>query len=39
MGQVRVIEPRSGWNVVDWKELLAYPDLFFFLVWLDIKVL
>ena len=31
------IRPSSGWRVVDWKELLAYRDLFRFLVWRGIK--
>ena len=34
-----VIEPDVGWRLVDWRELLQYRDLFFFLVWRDIKVL
>jgi lipopolysaccharide transport system permease protein len=34
-----IIEPRSGFRLVDWKELLEYKDLFYFLVWKDIKVL
>jgi lipopolysaccharide transport system permease protein len=34
-----VIEPRSGWRMLDFKELKEYRDLFFFLVWRDIKVL
>ncbi len=33
------IEPTSGWRLIDWKELVAYKDLFFFLVWRDVKVL
>lgn len=33
-----VIEPRSGWRLIDWKELRDYSDLFFFLVWRGIKV-
>lgn len=33
-----IIEPRSGWRLVDWKELVDYRDLFAFLVWRDIKV-
>lgn len=37
--QVRVIEPPKGWNLIDFKELGAYRDLFRFLVWRDIKVL
>jgi lipopolysaccharide transport system permease protein len=36
---VQTIEPTSGWRLVDWKELVRYRDLFFFLVWRDIKVL
>ena len=34
-----VIEPKQGWQFVDWKEVRAYKDLFFFLVLRDIKVL
>lgn len=37
--QVTVIRPRSGWQAVDFKELIDYRDLFVFLVWRDIKVL
>ncbi len=36
---VSVIEPVSGWRLLDWKELAEYRDLFFFLVFRDIKVL
>lgn len=36
---VSVIEPKSGWQVINFKELADYKDLFFFLVWRDIKVL
>ena len=36
---VTVIEPAIGWKFPDFKELLAYRDLFYFLVWRDIKVL
>jgi lipopolysaccharide transport system permease protein len=32
-----VIEPVSGWRLVDGRELWQYRDLFFFLVWRDIK--
>ena len=35
---ITIIEPRSGWRVVDWRELVAYRDLFFFLVWRSVKV-
>ena len=34
-----IIEPKSGWQIIDWKELRQYKDLFFFLVLRDIKVL
>ena len=34
-----LIEPASGWQLIDWKELREYRDLFYFLVWRDIKVL
>ena len=34
-----VIEPKSGWQLINLKELREYKDLFFFLVWRDIKVL
>ena len=34
-----VIEPDVGWRIIDLKELWRYRDLFFFLVWRDIKVL
>lgn len=36
---VTIIKPRSGWSIVDLKELIEYRDLFFFLVWRDVKVL
>ncbi len=34
-----VIQPVSGWRIEDFRELTEYRDLFFFLVWRDIKVL
>jgi lipopolysaccharide transport system permease protein len=34
-----IIEPRSGWQFINFKELVEYRDLFFFLVWRDIKIL
>jgi len=37
--KVTVIEPLSPWNVINFKELKEYQDLFLFLVWRDIKVL
>ncbi len=36
---VTVIKPRTGWQIIDFKELKEYRDLFFFLVWRDIKIL
>ena len=33
-----VIEPKSGWRLIDFRELWEYRDLFYFLVWRDIKV-
>ena len=36
---VTVIKPKSGWQVIDIKELIEYRDLFYFLVWRNIKVL
>jgi lipopolysaccharide transport system permease protein len=35
---VTVIEPRTGWRLVDFKELRDYRDLFLFLTWRHIKV-
>ena len=34
-----IIEPRSGWQFLDWKELKQYKDLLYFLVSRDVKVL
>jgi len=39
MPPVIEIKPKSGWQLIDFSELLAYRDLFFFLVWRDIKVI
>lgn len=36
---VTIIEPASGWQILNFKELLQYKDLFVFLVWRNIKVL
>ena len=36
---VAVIKPRAGWQIIDFRELKEYRDLFFFLVWRDIKIL
>lgn len=37
--QVTVIKPQSGWQVINFRELSEYKDLFLFLVWRDIKIL
>ena len=34
---IRIIRPRSGWQPLDLKELWEYRDLFYFLVWRDVK--
>ena len=34
-----VIEPPKGWQIIDFKELKEYRDLFYFLVWRNIKVM
>ena len=34
--QTLVIKPKSGWQLVDWKELIEYRDLFYFLVKRDV---
>ena len=34
-----VIESDEGWQLIDWKELWAYKDLLYFLVWRNIRVL
>ena len=36
---VSIIKPKSGWQIIDFWELWQYRDLFYFLVWRDIKVL
>lgn len=36
---VRIIKPASGWQLIDFKELKEYRDLFFFMVWREIKIL
>lgn len=34
-----IIEPKRGWQLIDWQELYQYKDLFYFLVLRDIKIL
>jgi len=36
--RVTVIRPTRGWKAVNWRELWAYRELLYFLVWRDIKV-
>ena len=36
---ISIIKPKSGWRVIDFKELKEYRDLLYYLVWRDIKVL
>jgi homopolymeric O-antigen transport system permease protein len=36
--QVTIIEPQSGWRLIDWKELWAYRELLYVLTMRDIKV-
>jgi len=36
--ELTVIEASSGWRLIDWQELWRYRDLFYFLVWRDVKV-
>ena len=36
---VTVIKPQKGWQLIDWKEIKEYKDLFYFLVLRDIKAL
>lgn len=36
---ITIIKPKLGWQLIDFKELVDYRDLFYFLVWRDIKVL
>src|SRR6478752_2783191 len=36
--QVTIIEPQSGWRLLDWKEVWAYRELLYVLTLRDIKV-
>jgi lipopolysaccharide transport system permease protein len=33
-----VIEASRGWQLINWRELLHYRDLFYFLIWRDLRV-
>lgn len=35
--EVTIIDANTGWQLLDWRELRQYRDLFYFLVWRDIK--
>ena len=37
--QVSIIRPSRGWELINLRELLEYRDLFYFLVWKDIKAM
>ena len=34
-----IIQPRTGWQLIDWRELLRYKDLLYFMVRREIIVL
>ena len=34
--QTLIIKPKSGWQFIDWKELIEYRDLFYFLIKRDV---
>lgn len=36
--EMRTIDGLQGWGGTDWRELLQYRDMFFFLVWRDVRV-
>lgn len=36
---IKKIKARSGWQLINFKELKEYQDLFFFMVWREIKVM
>jgi lipopolysaccharide transport system permease protein len=36
---VSILAPKTGWQLINFKELKEYRDLFFFFVWRDIKVM
>lgn len=37
--KIVTVRPKTGWQIIDFKELSEYRDLFFFLVWREIKVI
>jgi len=36
---VTIIKPKSGWQLINLNELMQYRDLFYFMVWREVKVL
>jgi len=36
---VTIIRPRSGWQIIDFRELNEYRDLLFSLAWREVKVM
>ncbi|MEE9572204.1 MAG: hypothetical protein V3W20_04080, partial [Candidatus Neomarinimicrobiota bacterium] len=34
-----IIKPKTGWQLIDWKELKEYKDLIYFLILRDVKAL
>lgn len=34
-----IIKPKTGWQLIGWKELIEYKDLFYFLILRDVKAL
>lgn len=34
-----IIKPKTGWQIIDWKEIKEYKDLFYFLILRDVKAL
>jgi len=36
ISQATIIKPRLGWQLIDWKELVEYHDLFYFLIKRDV---
>lgn len=39
VSQTIVIKPKSGWQLIDWKELIDYRDLFYFLIKRDVMAI
>ena len=38
-GSVTIIKPLTGWQIINFRELKDYRDLFYFMVWREVKVL